>query len=103
MEKSAPRFNIQLVVAMTFEERGTTAQGVSQNISETGVLIRSSAMAPRGAVARLEFTEFKTKAEVIWTRETEDGLLLGMRFLSMGWGDRRALNKILESVAEEDY
>ena len=103
MEQSAPRFDIQLVVALAFEGCGTTVQGVSQNISETGVLIRSSALAPRGAVARLEFKEFATKAEVIWTRETDEGLLLGMRFLSVGWGDRRALNKIFESMAEEDY
>jgi hypothetical protein len=103
MEKPAPRVNIQLVVALEFEECGTTAQGVSQNISETGVLIRSSKLAPRGAVARLEFKEFKTEAEVIWTKEAEHGLLLGMRFLSMGWRARKALSDILESTGEEGY
>lgn len=53
--------------------------------SETGVLVRSPIMEPLGTVVGLVFREFKAKGEIIWTREIDEGALLGMRIVSMGW------------------
>ena len=100
MDKPKARFNFRLAVTLTFEECGRTSQGISQNISETGVLIHSSTRPTRGAVARLEFEEFEAEAEVVWTKETDYGRLFGMRFLSMGWGDRSALTGLFELMEE---
>ena len=65
------------------------------------MLVRSSLVAPRGTIARLEFKEFNGAAEVIWKKEPEEGPLLGMRFISMGRKDRRVLNRLIEYAGEE--
>ena len=88
MELPAPRKNIRLEVALTFEGSGVTVRAVAENISETGVLVRSPIMEPLGTVVGLVFREFKAKGEIIWTREIDEGALLGMRIVSMarrGW------------------
>ena len=74
--------------------------GVSQNISGTGVLIRAFVTAEPGAGVHLAVKEFNAVAEVGWTKKTEGGLSLGMEFVSMGWGDRSALNRLFEFMHE---
>ena len=77
MELPASRKNIRLEVALTFEGSGVTVRAVAENISETGVLVRSPIMEPLGTVVGLEFREFKAKGEIIWTREIDEGALRG--------------------------
>ena len=96
MERPAPRIDIRLVIELIFEDYGPTIQGVSENISETGVLVRASGIARQGTTVRLEFKEFGVHAELIWRKETRDGILLGMRFLSIEWGNRNALTHVFE-------
>ncbi len=49
------------------------------------MLVSSPVVQPSGTLVRLEFVEFKAKGEVIWTEETDEGALLGLRLVSMGW------------------
>lgn len=67
------------------------------NISETGVLVRASKLMPRGTAVDLEFKDFSAQGEVIWTKQTNQGFLLGMRFVSLGWRARRVVRGLLES------
>ena len=48
----------------------------------------------------LEFKEFTAKTEIIWTKTIDEGVLLGMKFISMGRQDRRALARLFEFMNE---
>ena len=101
MELPSPRKNIRLEVALTFEGSGATVRGVAENISDTGVLVHSPIIEPLGTVVRLEFKEFNAKGEIIWTRETDEGALLGMRIVSMGWRGWQAISGFQELSDEQ--
>ncbi len=95
----APRADIRLSVTLTFEESPLPALAISVNLSETGVLVRSGRQAPRGSLVQLEFTEFKAKGELIWTRKTDDaGVLLGMKFVSIGRRDLGVVRSLVEAA-----
>ena len=100
MSIPAPRFDIELDVRLIHEDSNTEFHGVSKNMSETGVLVLTERQEPRGTRLGLEFPAFKGEGEIIWTKATDEGALLGMRFLSMGWRDRRALKSLFKFVDE---
>ena len=89
--KPKPRANVGLDVALTFEGTGATVWGVAENVSETGVLVRSPLVQPTGTIVRLKFDDFEAKGEVVWVEATDGGALLGMRIVSMGWEGWRAI------------
>ena len=103
MNAPAPRYDIELSVRLvpTESEEGGF-QGTSQNLSETGVLVRADRMEPMGSFLRLKFPVFEGTGEVIWTRETDEelGVFLGMKFASLSPQDRQALLRLLEGSAE---
>ena len=71
------------------------------NLSETGILVQCKRLFPKGTAIQLDFKEFKAKGEVIWTQESADsGRLLGMRFVSLGWRDKRFIRSLV--AAAED-
>ena len=84
-------------VKLLFEGAGTPLDAVAENISETGVLIRSPVAQPVGALARLDFGEFDARGEVIWSEESEGSHLLGMRLVSMGWDGWRTIRSFFET------
>jgi hypothetical protein len=95
-ERPAPRINIRLIIELICEDCEPMIQGVSENISETGVLVRTSGIARQGTTVHLEFKEFGVHADLVWRKDTRDGILLGIRFLSIGWGDPKALTHVFE-------
>ena len=98
--KPKPRANVGLDVTLTFEGTGATARGVAENVSETGVLVRSPLVQPTGTIVRLKFDDFEAKGEVIWVEATDEGALLGMRIVSMGWEGWRAIRGFVEDTDE---
>jgi hypothetical protein len=106
MSDPAPRFDIELPLEMGDSGGGASFRGVSLNISESGMLVRSDEERPRGTTLRFEFAPFGGTAMVIWTRhvgadprvrDTAGGILLGMKFLAMKRQDRKTLNRILQA------
>lgn len=98
MDRPAPRVNVKLPVTLTLNGSPLPTRGISVNLSETGVLVRAARRAERGTLVQLDFPEFKAKGEVIWTRDAgEEGTLLGMRFASIGWRDRRFVRSLVEA------
>ena len=91
----APRYTIRLVVNLTVEGSPASIRGVTQNLSSTGVLIQASKQVARGSAVRMDFKDFKANGEIIWSHRREEEILLGVRFVSLGWGARRTLNGIL--------
>jgi len=70
--------------------------GTSVNLSETGMLVRTSTLCPRGTRVGFQLADVTGKGEVIWTRQTEEGeAFVGLRFLSLGRRDRKSLTRIL--------
>lgn len=60
------------------------------------VVVRTGRQAARGTVVQLEFKSLKANGEVIWARESEDqGILLGLSFLSLGWRDKRSIRGLV--------
>jgi hypothetical protein len=104
MTEPAPRFDIELPVEMGDPGTDKPFRGVSLNISESGMLVRSEEERARGTTLRFEFAPFGGTAQVIWTRHvsgetrgTVAGALLGMKFLSMTRQDRKTLLRILQA------
>jgi hypothetical protein len=104
MSEPAPRFDIELPVEIGDPSSGTSFRGVSVNMSESGMLVRTLEERPRGTTIRFEFAPFGGTAMVIWARQvrpagraTEAGVLLGMKFLAMKRQDRKTLQRILQA------
>ena len=60
------------------------------------MLVASTEARPRGALIDFESSIFSGGAEVIWTRENEDQVLLSLRFVSFSRLDPNALPALLE-------
>ena len=101
LDRSAPRYDIQLSVRLIPLDLDDGFSGVSRNMSETGVLISAEKGQPRGAIVRLKFPEFEWTAQVVWTREMEEelGFLLGMKFLALSNEDSQMLVRLLRRAA----
>lgn len=99
MAPPAPRYDIHLPVILTLADSQRSVVGTSENISETGVLIRAEEIAPLRSVLHLDFSLFSATAEVIWSREVEDesAVLLGMKFIELSREHRGILLRLLES------
>lgn len=74
------------------------------NLSKTGILVRCKRVFPKGTAIQLYLKEFKAKGEVVWTQESEDsGRLLGMRFVSLRWHDKRFIRSLAALQLFSDY
>ncbi len=100
-DRPKPRVSKRLAVTLSFEGSGIVEDGVVENISETGVLVRTTTKQPVGAIAQIDFGEFEAKGEVIWSEESDDGTLLGMRLVSMGWDGWKTIRGFFETAEEE--
>lgn len=91
----APRYDIQQRVSL---RRGSGAEfsAQTQNISETGVLVWSPQRASRGDRLEIQFPTFSAPVEVIWVREMDKLMILGLKFLDMSRKDRKALDQLLD-------
>ena len=98
-DRPSPRIDIRLTGVLT-AEGGSGTRAVSVNLSETGMLVRASRLHARGTSVELEFAEFKAGGEVIWNREVPEGNLVGIKFGSLGWRDKRKIRELV-ALAEE--
>jgi hypothetical protein len=81
----APRREVESPVQMTFDGASPSIQGVSVNLSTTGMLVRSHLPKPRGTPLSFDFPLFEGRGQVVWSAESVDGdALLGMKFLLIG-------------------
>jgi hypothetical protein len=101
MTEPAPRFDIALPVELIEEQAGSRFQGVSINISESGMLVRAEEARPKGTRLSFSFAPFGGIAQVIWIRSLAEGeesrTLLGMKFVSMKRHDRKTLFRMLNA------
>ena len=91
----APRHFVREPVELRPELHPRQIFAESRNLSETGMLVVSEDPRPPGSVLRFRFYEFGGRAEVVWRRQSEDGPLLGLRFVEMDPGDRARLRRVL--------
>jgi hypothetical protein len=93
----APRYDVSLPVELSIPSTKVRFSGVSENLSETGVLLRASALLPLRAVVQLQFPGFASVGEVIWSRNVpgNESVLIGMRFLETSREDRKILLRVL--------
>ncbi len=96
----APRVDIRLEVAVGVAGSGVKVRSTALNISETGVLIRSSRRAPVGTILDLNFKGFSVEAVVIWAKPTDEGLLIGLKFVSARRRARAAIQRIVTAGSE---
>ena len=97
MSFPAPRYGISVSLILLFHDPKGRFRGVTRNISESGMLVVSTAMRRRGSPVQFESSIFSGGAEVIWTREDHEGeMLLGLKFIELSNRDRNALHKLLE-------
>ena len=97
MERPSPRSNARLPVQLTFEGSPTSVRGVTENISESGALVRSPVIRPPGTSVQMGFGEFEAKGEIVWAEQTDEGAFLGMRLVSMGWDGWKRIRAFFES------
>lgn len=93
-DRPSPRVDIRLTGSIS-SDGATPTRVVSVNLSDTGILLKARQSIPRGVTVQLEFPEFKAGGDVIWNRDTEDGILVGVKFLSLGWRDRRKVRELV--------
>ena len=100
----APRIGIRLPVTLTFEETGITAEGVSENMSETGILVVTSLEPQPGGVVDLEVGSFDARAELVWSRKLgTNEVRLGMRFTQIGQQAQDFLGGFRKYLDEHGY
>jgi hypothetical protein len=83
-------------VGLAVEGSHARTRGVTRNLSSTGALIQAGKLLDRGSAVRMEFKDFKAKGEVVWSRRPDDEILLGVKFVSLGWRARRAVDSFLQ-------
>ena len=95
----APRIDLEMPVELGFGDSAGVVVGRSVNISETGMLVLTEEVRPRGALGWFEFgPRFRGLSEVIWTRGAEGGgTLLGMRFHPLDRSARKVLEGLLKA------
>lgn len=97
--RPAPRRIIERDVELRSTDSGLRLFGESRNLSQTGMLVVAEDSRPPGT--RLQFLchDFQGYAEVVWRQESEEGVLLGLRFLDLAPGGRRFLSRKLRYAA----
>lgn len=93
-DRPSPRVDIRLTGVLRVEGEAP-ARTVSVNLSESGVLVRGTRLLERGTEVDLEFPEFKCGGEVIWNRKVDEGCLIGVKFGSVGWRDRKKIRELV--------
>ena len=103
MTVPAPRFVIPLPVELSIPATKVRFEGVSENISATGVLVRAKQLLPLRASVHLQFPEFATEGEIIWSRSLseEASVLMGLRFVGMSGDAQRALLDVLAAPRDK--
>ncbi|GEM_PF-3518240 len=91
----APRHFVNEPVELRPERTPRQIFAESRNLSETGMLVVSEDPRPPGTVLRFKFYQFGGWAEVVWRRQSEEGPLLGLRFVEMSPEDRAQLRRLL--------
>ena len=98
-----PRYDIHLPVELSFENDGGTFPAVSENLSATGMLVRSGRPRPPGTLVHFRCAEFAGTAHIIWSLDLRGTphadisryALMGMEFASLSGQDRDALFELL--------
>lgn len=95
----APRRILQRDVELRMAGSGLRIFGECRNLSETGMLVVAEDSRPPGT--RLQFLchDFQGYAEVVWRQESEEGVLLGLRFLHLDRTDQAVLTRKLKYAA----
>jgi hypothetical protein len=98
-DRPAPRRILQRDVELRTGPSGLRLFGECQNLSETGMLVVAEDGRPPGT--RLQFLchDFQGYAEVVWRQESEEGVLLGLRFLHLDPRDQAVLARKLKYAA----
>ncbi len=104
------RQRIDTPIAIRFKRFDDFVEEVSENLSPTGMFIRTSKPLPLGAEfafefqLRDEFALFKGTAEVVWTRRRSEGTDrppgMGVRFLKLDLTSQKVVRRIVEQRAE---
>lgn len=108
-----PRFKIEKPVAIRFDRFETFVQEVSQNLSRTGMFIRSEQPREVGSefdfVLQLgeDFSLVQGRAEVVWTRLATEGPDrppgMGIRFLGLDKTSENVLHRLIHDRLEPSY
>lgn len=97
--RPAPRRIIQRDVELRTLQSGLRLFGESRNLSETGMLVVAEDSRPPGTRVQFLCHDFQGQAEVVWRQESEEGVLLGLRFLHLAPESRRFLSRKLRYAA----
>ncbi len=81
----APRKDIDVPVALTFDDPPERCIGSSRNMSSTGMLVLSQGERPPGTRLSFESLPLSGTGEVVWSRPSGAGraTFLGMRFITV--------------------
>jgi hypothetical protein len=98
--RAAPRYAIELEVELRSRDTDFAFVGITENLSESGLLVRTWRTEPKGTLFDLTFPTFRGAAEVVWTRESDEqeGAGLGMRFVSLSSTGNEELPRLLASA-----
>ena len=96
MSTPAPRYDIRLPMELSIPSTKVHFSGVSENLSATGVLVRTTQLLPLRTVVHLQFPGFASDGEIIWSRNVPDeSVLIGMRFVGISRDDEKTLLRVL--------
>jgi hypothetical protein len=96
MNERAPRFDLVTLVVLTPFGTEDMFTAFSVNVSEDGMLVRSTHRLERGTVLEFATATFAGECEVMWAHDSADGQTLsGVHFTSLGPRARQELDRLL--------
>jgi hypothetical protein len=102
----APRYEVVFPVRLMARSTTGFLQGLTRNISESGMMIHASIPLEAGTPVRLEPLLVVGSAEVVWVRKARkendgaDGPAeIGLRFVGLSQYDRENISALVRSLA----
>jgi hypothetical protein len=96
MIERAPRLSAVTLIVLTPFGTEDMFTAFSVNLSEDGMLVRSSHKLERGTVLEFATATFAGECEVMWAHDSADGqTLAGVHFTSLGARAQQELERLL--------
>ncbi len=102
MQDRGPRFDLVTLIVLTPFGTEDLFTAYSVNMSEDGMLVRSTRRLPRGTLLVFATATFAGECEVMWAHDSADGqTLAGVHFTSLGARAREELERLLAAPSPQ--
>jgi len=98
--RATVRYEAELSARISVGSGRDAIRGITTNVSDAGVQMLIPSPVEVGTVLNFESTLFAGTGEVMWSREENGQVRVGLKFLSMSNKDRETLRDLLGKLAK---